>query len=493
MKIKKLFGDAIFSWNLIASIAGVVIIGNGFLAIKTISDLSAVQKGLYNTGEVIVALDNLHLVVLSAESGQRGYLLTEIEEYLTPYERALQRVTEQRDRLQNLQSDLPEQAIRINELLLLVDQKLSELKQTVGLAQADKEKQALRLVMSGTGRDLYKEIQTEFATIKSAEVQHRQALYDALSEAENEAKVTFAISGVTSILLLIGLFTVARLNTRNELSYRLELEKQNNELADKVTLRTKELTLYSDELARSNRELEDFAFVASHDLQEPLRKIRAFGDRLETSYSKSLDDTGADYVKRMRNAAERMSNLINDLLEFSRITTRGKEFIEVSLDKLLAEIIDDLEISIQESEAKLEISALPKIKADESQMHQLFLNLMSNAIKFRKTDVLPIIKIVYMEQVIENEKWHVINVEDNGIGFEQEFADKIFIPFQRLHSRTEYKGTGIGLAVCRRIVERHGGRISAVSSPGDGTVFKIELPFENILLNGNGANTNDSK
>ncbi|WP_077284422.1 sensor histidine kinase [Cognaticolwellia aestuarii] len=490
MPIKKLFENAVFNWVLISSIVILMIITNGILALKTIEDLSSTQSSLYNTGDIIVELDDLHNLVLMAETGQRGYLLTEIEEYLTPYEDALGRLSVQLTDTKKLRSEVPGQAKRIASLIVLVEQKIQELRTTVDLALADKEKRALKQVMTGRGRDLYKELRAEFEQIKNLEINYRNSLFTVLSVVEREAKVTFIISGITSTLLLLGLAFFARLNARSEAKHRLQLEQQNEVLAEKVTMRTKELTLYSDELSRSNRELEDFAFVASHDLQEPLRKIRAFGDRLRSSYSQSLDERGADYIDRMGNAAERMSNLINDLLEFSRISTRGKPFVDVALQPVIESIIDDLEVSIEESDASIVLGSLPIINADPSQMHHLFINLISNAIKFRQSDIKPVVEIQAYQEEIGQELSHIITIKDNGIGFEQEFADKIFVPFQRLHARAEYKGTGIGLAICRRIVERHGGKISALSELGNGTLFRIEIPVDNTLINIIGENAN---
>jgi len=490
MSIKNIFENTFFSWFLISAIIIVMIVTNGFLALKTIEDLSVTQTSLYNTGDVIVELDDLHNLVLMAETGQRGYLLTEIAEYLTPYQDALGRLNQQLADTKKLRSEVPGQAKRIASLVLLVEQKINELKKTVELAVADKEKRALKLVMTGRGRDLYKELRAELEQIKTLELNYRNSLFTILSAVEREAKATFVISGITSTLLLLGLAFFARLNAKIEMNNRLQLEHQNEVLAEKVAMRTKELTLYSDELSRSNRELEDFAFVASHDLQEPLRKIRAFGDRLQSNYGQLLDKTGADYINRMGNAAKRMSTLINDLLEFSRISTRGKPFINVPLQPVVEGVIEDLQLSIEESNTKIVLGSLPAINADPSQMHHLFINLISNAIKFRRAEVEPIVKIHYCQETIAEELWHIITVKDNGIGFEQEFADKIFLPFQRLHARTQYKGTGIGLAICRRIVERHGGKIFAASELGKGTLFSIEIPVDNALINIIGEHSN---
>ena len=482
MSIRKLFESSLVNWLVAIVIVVAVIVFNGVLAMRTIDDLSNTQLSLYNTGEIIGELDELNSLVLMAETGQRGYLLTELEEYLTPYQDAMARLSQQKEDLVAINSDIPGQTKRIELLLTLVQQKVEELVKTVELVSADREKRALKVIMTGKGRDLYMEFRASLDYMKELEVAHRNQMFTRLSNIQKEAKVTFAISGITSALLLFGLALLAKLNSREQSMHQKLLEQQNEKLTDKVAERTKELTLYSEELSRSNRELEDFAFVASHDLQEPLRKIRAFGDRLESNYSQALDEVGADYINRMKKAAERMSNLINDLLEFSRISTRGKAFSDVALNQVIEEIIDDLEISIIESDTVVTVEEMPNINADPSQMHQLFVNLISNANKFSRPKSSPHVKVLYLEKQVDHAKWHVFTIEDNGIGFEQTFSDKIFAPFQRLHARTEYKGTGIGLAICRRIVERHGGKIEAKSELGKGARFTFEIPADTTLV-----------
>ena len=484
MRMRKWFESTRFTWALISFITITMIIGNSLLARKTITKLSETQSSLLNAAEVLNAIKDLHVLVLSAETGQRGYLLTQDEKYLAPYTDALSELQLQLVAVADIYSEIPGQKERITALIALIELKMDELVKTVALALSDKEPTAIRMVLTGRGRNMYSQIRQQFELIEDAENDLRTNLFKQLAATEKEAKVTFTLSAITSALLLIGMVYLARINIRTEQRYRVELEHQNELLQSKVEERTDELNLYSQELKRSNRELEDFAFVASHDLQEPLRKIRAFGDRLQTSFSDNLDAKGIDYVNRMRNAAERMSDLINDLLNFSRITTRGKDFAEVDLNHTLNTIMDDLEIAISESGATIERCELPVVMADASQMYQLILNLLSNAIKFKQHDVAPFIRIDYVSQRSEDEKeWHVITISDNGIGFEQEYADKIFAPFQRLHARTEYEGTGIGLAVSRRIVERHQGHISATSEPGKGSVFTIELPADLIQIN----------
>jgi PAS domain S-box-containing protein len=238
-------------------------------------------------------------------------------------------------------------------------------------------------------------------------------------------------------------------------------------------------------LTQSNRELQDFASVASHDLQEPLRKIQAFGDRLKTKYEGQLSDDGNDYLARMLNAASRMQTLINDLLTFSRVTTKAQPFSKVDLNLIVGDVVSDLEVRIEQTGGSVEVSNLPVIDADPLQMRQLFQNLIANALKFRKPAQPSVVKIFTEcnSQIAEGATWALasaetwqISVVDNGIGFDEKYLDRIFTVFQRLHGRNTYEGTGVGLAVCRRIVERHNGSITARSKPGQGSTFIVKLP-----------------
>ena len=247
-----------------------------------------------------------------------------------------------------------------------------------------------------------------------------------------------------------------------------------------------ELKRIAAELARSNAELEQFAYVASHDLQEPLRKIQAFGGRLATKFGDALGDQGKDYVQRMQNASERMQTLINDLLTFSRVRTKADPFVPVDLTQVVKEVLIDLEIRIEEVGAHVDVAALPTIDADPTQMRQLLQNLIGNALKFHRDDVAPEVKLYAhslngRQHLTENspagESCQII-VEDNGIGFDQQYAERIFEVFQRLHGRGEYEGTGVGLAVCRKIVERHGGTITATSNSQPGATFVVTLPLK---------------
>jgi PAS domain S-box-containing protein len=246
------------------------------------------------------------------------------------------------------------------------------------------------------------------------------------------------------------------------------------------------LKVYSDKLERSNRELQDFAQVASHDLQEPLRKILSFGDRLKTKASESLDADSQDYLQRMCNAAARMQTLINDLMAFSRVEIKGQAFVPTDLGVIAREVSADLETRIEQAGGRVEIEELPTIDADPMQMRQLLQNLIGNSLKYFRPGVPPIVRIYCQkpearrrESVDDSapaRQFYEILVTDNGIGFDEKYLDRIFTVFQRLHKKGEYEGTGIGLAICRKIVDRHNGTITARSTPGQGSTFVVTLP-----------------
>lgn len=228
------------------------------------------------------------------------------------------------------------------------------------------------------------------------------------------------------------------------------------------------------ELARSNEELESFASIASHDLQEPLRKVRTFTEQLTVLEAEHLSDKGLDYLGRANAAAERMQKLIEDLLKFSRVSTQGRPFEAVELSEVTSRVVNDLERQIEDAGAVVDVGPLPVIEADPLQMQQLMQNLISNAIKFHRPDVAP--EVTVRAEVGEGRVR--LAVSDNGIGFEPRYAARIFRIFERLHGRTEYPGTGIGLALCRKIADRHGGTIEADSELGHGATFTVLLPVK---------------
>jgi len=250
-----------------------------------------------------------------------------------------------------------------------------------------------------------------------------------------------------------------------------ELHQHREHLEEVVARRT-------EELARSNADLEQFASAAAHDLQEPLHLIIGFGDLLQSTAGHTLDEKAGEYLQHMLSGAQRMRQLIDDLLKYSRVTTREKAHEPVDLSKVAAGVVADLKRRIDESGGRVEVGPLPTLVAEPSHMRQLLQNLISNALKYRKKDVPPVVKVTGESFQDNGRRMCRLQVVDNGIGFKQEYAERIFGIFQRLHSQDEYDGTGVGLATCARIVQRHGGSISARSQPGEGATFTVELPCE---------------
>jgi len=251
---------------------------------------------------------------------------------------------------------------------------------------------------------------------------------------------------------------------------------------DDITERKKaeaELHAAHEELKRSNEELAQFAYVASHDLQEPLRMVSSYTQLLGRRYGDRLDGDAREFMAFIVDGAARMKQLIEDLLAYSRVGTRGKDFRPMAADAALRRALFNLKSAVEEAGASVTYENLPQVVADELQLTQLFQNLIGNALKFRSASV----PRIHVNAVQEGDEWH-FSVADNGIGIDPQYAERIFMVFQRLHSKTEYPGTGIGLAICKKVVERHGGRIWVTSgdggspTPGQGCTFHFTLPKE---------------
>jgi len=255
------------------------------------------------------------------------------------------------------------------------------------------------------------------------------------------------------------------------------LKEAHNKLELKVHERTAKLNVLVDELKRSNEELKQFAYVTSHDLQEPLRTIASFTQLLERRYKNNLDHDADEFIGYIVDGANRMQIMIRALLDYSRVNTRGGEFKESDFEEILNQTMSSLKTAIDESKAVITSDSLPKLMVDDKQMIQLFQNLISNAVKFRKEN--EELKIHISCQKVDSN--YIFSISDNGIGLESQFKDRIFEVFQRLHTRDEYSGTGIGLTICKKIVERHSGRIWVESELGNGAIFYFTIPIINEI------------
>jgi len=309
--------------------------------------------------------------------------------------------------------------------------------------------------------------------------------------------VTLAIAFFVSVKLqsiisrpILSLAEVAKkISNESDYSIRAHYESKDelgilysgfNEMLEQIQKETterkraeKEIKRYAADLEKANEELRDFTFTASHDLQEPLRKVITFGYRLEKAWSGNQEKEALSYIERMQTSAFRMRQLIEDLLKFSRTAAKVGDFQSVNLEEVVEEVILDLEIQIEESKGAVKVEALPTLNADKRQMLQLFQNLISNGLKFARPGQPP---MVSLKSVLLPDGYWKILVEDNGIGIDGKYQDRIFKPFERLHASGEYQGSGMGLAICNKIVSRHKGTITAESSANQGTRFVITLP-----------------
>jgi signal transduction histidine kinase len=402
------------------------------------------------------------------ETAYRGYVIAVDDSLLQPLATGRAAAAVQLQRLRALNQDNEETQDNLESLDALMKHLLTYADEIVALRKSNGFDVLQARIRKGEGQQIMEDIREQTASMLQAEAQmlaeHRQA-------AARKSRVTTytAAAAVVVLLSVVGTFLWG---VREQAAARTLITEN---------LRQSEASLKDllQQLERSNRDLQDFAMVASHDLQEPLRKIQMFGDRLREDCASALPPQGLDYLRRMENAADRGQLLIQGLLAYSRVTTKAQPPEPVALGDVAREVISDLEASLTQTGGQVEVGTLPTLNADPLQMRQLLQNLIGNALKFHKPDVPPVIRIEALhtgESDANGADLWQISVADNGIGFEEKYLDRIFKIFQRLHERHVYEGAGMGLAICRRIVERHGGTITARSAPGQGATFIITMP-----------------
>ena len=464
-------------------IALVFIFVNAAVSYWSLRTLSENYGRVTHSHQLLEELLSMLSAVKHAETSQRGFLLTGDEVFIGRYESSLAEVEKHLSRLEQLAVDNPDHSARVSLLRQAIQVRRDTLQRNVEMRRSE----GLETIIESRGLYLGKQqMDKVLALMEEMQAEENRTLQQRQEQSE-ASSVNIIVTLLASNLLGLGLLFAAYYLINRFVAERrraeAELQKAHDELEVRVIERTEDLGKANAELQRSNRELQDFAYVASHDLQEPLRKIQAFGDRLKMKHRSELSDEAGDYLDRMQSAARRMHTLINDLLTFSRVTTKAQPFVPTDLNRIAGEVLDDLEVRTQQSGGTVDVSGLPTIDADPLQMRQLFQNLIGNALKFHREGVPPIIKVrgrLAGESsnggAPENARQYEITVEDNGIGFDEKYLDRIFTPFQRLHGRGVYDGTGIGLAVCRKIAERHGGTLTARSTPGEGSTFVVTLP-----------------
>lgn len=420
----------------------------------------------------IRSLDDLLSTVKDAETGQRGYLLTGNPSYAEPFYEATKAVDAQLDSIAQLASTVPADAQTLAQLRSAVSDKMQELKATIRLRNTQGLPAALALVQTNRGEADMANIRALIKKLRQKQV----ATFQARLEDQRRSRVSLDITlGVGVLLSFLSLFLAYRVNVM----YALERDRteanvllSNEQLEARVKERTAELEQRSRDLQKSNADLTQFAYIASHDLQEPLRMVGSYVGLLARRYRGKLDATADEYIQFAVDGASRMQALISDLLVYSRAGTQAVHKQPVAFQTILQRALANLKLVINESSATIRTSELPIVHADAVKLAQVLQNLIANAIKFRKPGVPP--EILIMATKVGQE-W-MFSVGDNGIGFDVRYTEKIFQVFQRLHGVGKYSGNGIGLAISKRIVEHHGGRLWADSELGVGSTFFFTLP-----------------
>lgn len=458
--------------NIAAASAIAILVLLTYLCLDQVRSTEWFSERVEHTYKTINESERLFSQVKEAEAGIRGYLLTSNELFIKSYKQGRTEYEASAERLQFLLNDNVHQLRRLAVFKSLARDKWESMDlQWKGMDKIQNQDSMIlksKAIMDAMQKQI-NEIQNEERKLLTSRLKAREREF-------NLAPTYLLTLALLAGGLLLVSATLLNIELRRRRLIQIDLEKK------------------VEALNRSNAELEQFAYVASHDLQEPLRKIRAFADRLLMRQRDQLTEDGQTMLDKIANAAERMQGLINDLLTFSRMVSRTDPLQIINLNEVLDEVQLDLSEVITAQQASVQVQSLPTIQGYPSQVRQLLLNLLSNALKFTRPDVLPRVEITYrkvegseiptLDSDLKKEQWyHRIRISDNGIGFEPEYAEKIFVIFQRLHAQSAYGGTGIGLAICRRVVTNHEGYIFAEGKPGQGALFTIYLPIETTQQN----------
>jgi signal transduction histidine kinase len=463
---------------LLAGFSILVVFVSISLAVYTITNTNQSINRLDRSHDINLKIERIMSLLKDAESGQRGYIATHQFTFLDIHKKAQFDIETEFRYLHKLMEDDMFQDHHLNDLEKQINEKLRLLREGKKyLDEVNLIDDPLKDLML-KDKYLMDEIKRLINEIEKAEQANLTKIRDkTFTNSELSVYIIVLTCGLSLVLLISLLIILNR-----EYHSKLEIEKEL--MASRSLLEQQVYKLNS-----SNKELEQFAYVASHDLQEPLRKIISFSEKIEAKLDKYNDEDTSNYLRRLNKSADRMRTLINDLLNYSRATRALDTNEDVQLEMLFKFIVEDLEVAITSKNININISPLKSINGNNTQLRQLFQNLVSNALKFNHSTV-PVVNIwgeTYTEKDVKENEWgkgfnlkydtyYCIFINDNGIGFESEYLNQIFVIFQRLHGRSEYEGTGIGLAICKRIVENHEGFITAESIPGQGATFIVGLP-----------------
>ncbi|AWI26944.1 sensor histidine kinase [Flavobacterium pallidum] len=450
------------------------------LSIYCYNRISELTKSYYlvdHTNTVKLELEKYASTIKDIESAQRGFLLTKDSIYYNEFNDHLRKIKPKIDSVRRLTKDSRLQQLYVNVLEDLTEKRIAVMLQTMALGDINKIPKSQRL-KNRAQRIFFRKHINKMMAVEESFLKKRTILMERQSSLTPLFTVLLMISALIALIL-----SYYAINRELKISDRLKgnLEESKNELTQKnITLQGN-----NEQLEAVNKELEAFTYISSHDLQEPLRKIQTLISLVLEKESATLTDTGKNYLERIRNSSERMQDLIKDLLAYSRVTTEHFHVAQGNLNDIVNEVISDLEEELTAKNAVIEVQGEEKVFMIETQFRQLLTNLISNAVKFSRENITPRIVVenktikgtmVPFEKAIPEKNYSLITIRDNGIGFDMQYRDRIFEVFQRLYSSQQYAGTGIGLAIVKKIVENHSGFIAAESIEGEGTVFNVYLP-----------------